>query len=217
MTELGLHLLFEDREAGGGSRSVSLFLPWQTVRGIRLGIPAPAEYPPPAEEGELPSAPQVAGEAEDPIPGWLSGVRTTERNRPNATTLDRVVPIVQKKSTDNLTVALVSLEVHEGGEGVLRYALAGRHEPRLHLETPEKGAIRVCKVDGESLPSFAGGGSAWDGGAEGEINLRDVPGGGTIEVEISHVETAGSLIGGNQGEEERSRWDGPWKFRFEVG
>ena len=49
--------------------------------------------------------------------------RTGEDWKPTATTIRRVVPVAQKRHASGLTVALSFLEIHEGGNGFVRFLM----------------------------------------------------------------------------------------------
>jgi hypothetical protein len=50
-----------------------------------------------------------------------------EHRRASARNLDRVVPVAQRQTVGEITVAITSLELFGEGVGILRYRISGSH------------------------------------------------------------------------------------------
>lgn len=203
-------VLSEISELGPGP---VLFCPWRSLRriGIRppwLGAPyeelEPGEEPREQEYYELyehREAPAGEAEFEPPL-----------RDEPSARSLERVVPIAQRLTVGEITVALASLELFGEGLGVLRYRVsyeAGMFEggiPEPQLVVREMGS-------GAELPWSPRGSESSDAEADGEVEVRGVPECGELEVEVSRL---ASLRFDGVREAEEDACDGPWTFRFTV-
>ena len=202
-------VLSELGELGPGP---AMFCPWESLRRVRerpWWLRPPHEEPAPDEpqEQEFFELREVTPEDEDP--------ETLERTRnASARDLDRVVPIAQRQTVGEITVALASFELFGEGLGVLTYRLSydrgmfagGIPEPQL--------VVRVVG-SGVELPWSRGSSGSSDTEADGEVEVRDLPEAGELEVEVTRLE---SLAFDEQvGEEVAEDFhDGPWVFRFSV-
>ena len=63
--------------------------------------------------------------------------------KPAATTLRRAVPVAQKRHAYGLTVALSFLEIHEGGNGFVRFLMCQDRPTRRRALTSPGLEIRV--------------------------------------------------------------------------
>jgi hypothetical protein len=175
-------VLSEIGELGPGP---TMFCPWDSLRRIRdrppwLRMPheepVPAEAPLEQEFYELYEHREASPEEIEPY---------VERRRASARNLERVVPIGQRRAVDEVTVALTSLELFGEGVGVLRYRISyevGMFEGEIPM--PE---LVVRDESGRKLPwSLQGGGSSTDE-ADGEVEVRDLPEAGELEVEVTRL------------------------------
>lgn len=71
--------------------------------------------------------------------------------KPAATTLERVVPVAQKRKASGLTVALSYLEVHEEGNGFLRFLMRQDRPTRWRALTMPRLEVRVRDGSGRPL------------------------------------------------------------------
>lgn len=125
------------------------------------------------------------------------------------------MPIAQKRMVGEITVALASLEIHGEGLGVLRYRISrgkGVLEGGYGIPVPE---LVIVHESGNALPwSWRGNGSS-DGEAYGEVEVREVPASGEIQIEVPRVATWTFDEGAGE-EVEVESYDGPWSFRFSL-
>jgi hypothetical protein len=182
-------------------RRIGIRPPWL---GAPYEEPEPGEEPREQEYYELyeyREAPAGEAEFEPPL-----------RDEPSARSLERVVPIAQRRTVGEITVALASLELFGEGLGVLRYRVsyeAGMFEggiPEPQLVVREMGS-------GAELPWSPRGSGSSDTEADGEVEVRGVPERGELEVEVSRL---ASLRFDGEREVEEDACDGPWTFRFTV-
>ena len=131
-------------------------------------------------------------------------------SRSNARTLQKVVPIAQRREAGGITVALSALELYEGGEGVLRYLIS--HDPKEAFEyggpEPEM-EIRdgSGRLYGWGLEGYSGGG----GEEEGALEVFDLPESGDLEVKVVRVVRTEPPDGAVSEARE-----GPWEFRLSL-
>ena len=116
-------VLSEVGELGPGP---TVFCPWESLHRIRE---RPPWLRPPREESEIDQ-----GEGYVEIRGGQVGEAGPQppverRREPSARTLERVVPVAQKQSVADVTVALTSLELYGVRVGLLRWrvSLGGGH------------------------------------------------------------------------------------------
>lgn len=113
--------------------------------------------------------------------------------RPAATTLERVVPVTQKRKASGLTVALSYLEIHEEGKGFLRFLMRQDHPSRWHALTMPR--LEVCVRDGSGRPLETqedGGGSSMLSSydsleSNASLLIFGLPNSGEIEIEVVRV------------------------------
>ena len=163
-------VLSEIGELGPGP---TMFCPWDSLRRVRerpWRLRPPHEEPgpdEPQEQGFFELREATADEAESPA----------ERERAAARNLDRVVPIAQRQTVGEVTVALASLD--------------------RELSWSPQGS----------------GGS--DIETDGEVEIRDLPESGDLEVEVTRL--ASLVFDEEAGEEvEADSCEGPWTFRYAV-
>lgn len=210
-------MLSEVDELGPGP---TMFCPWGSLRRVRDRPPwlrPPHEEPEDEpggsagrEEFELKEAPT---EEEAPEP-------PAERRRgPSARTLEHVVPIAQRRVVGDVTVALTSLELYGEGVGALRWRVslgedASQREPDFGFGMPEP-VFEIRDGAGRDLPWSPRGGDASDGESDGECEVRELPEGGELHIEVVRLATDaygpdGDYVG------EGLSLDGPWNFRFSL-
>ncbi len=201
-------VLSEISELGPGP---TMFCPWDSLRRVRDRLPwfmPPHEEPEPDEYYELYEHREVPPEEIEPEP-------SVERRRSSARNLDRVVPIGQRLSIGEVTVALTSLELFEEGVGVLRYRIsyeAGMFEGGYGIPEPD---LVIRDGSGRELSWSPRGSSSSESEADGEVEVRELPESGELEVEVTRLV---SLVFDEEvGEEvEEDFFDGPWTFRFSI-
>ena len=71
--------------------------------------------------------------------------------KPAATTLQRVVPVAQKRKASGLTVALSYLEIHEEGNGFLRFLIRQDRPTRWRALTTPRLEVRIRGGSGRPL------------------------------------------------------------------
>ena len=188
--------LSEIGELGPGP---TMFCPWNSIRDVRLQAPeSPAFY-----EGE-----EV---------GTLPYEETEEilrRFRPtSARNLERVVPVAQKLTVGEITVAITSLELYGEGVGVLRWqiSLEGsllRHGRDFDLS---EAWFEIWDGEGRDLPWSAQGAGGRSGEADGYVRVEELPDSGELEVEVTR------LVTDSYEDEEYAgngpSYEGPWNFR----
>lgn len=180
---------------------ITMFVPRDAIRRIR---------PRPTWEDMAPSVSQLV---EEPYPGVTrSPEPSPERIRPSAHALDRVVPIGQRRTVGEATVALISLELFGEGVGVLRYRIS--HDGSMFYGIPEPELI-VRDGSGRELPWAPQGSSSSESEADGEVEVHDLPEAGELEVEVTRLVSLGFDEEAREEIEEDS-YDGPWTFRFSI-
>ena len=142
-----------------------------------------------------------------------------EHWKPAATTLRRVVPVAQKRHASGLTVALSYLEIHEGGNGFLRFLFRqdrptrqrALSHPRLELHVRAGSSLPLeTQEDGSGSsmgPSYATLAS------HASLLVFGLPDSGDLDVEVLRVVELDEF---GRPYEEGPSWEGPWEFRFRV-
>jgi hypothetical protein len=198
--------LSEISELGPGP---TMFCPWDSLRRLR---DRPPFFMPPHEKPESDEYYELYEHREVP-PEEIEPEQPVERRRASARNLDRVVPIGQRRTVGEVTVALTSLELFGEGVGVLRYRIsyeAGMFEGEIPM--PE---LVVRDESGRELPWSLQGSSSGTDEADGEVEVRDLPETGELEVEVARLV---SLAFDEEAGEEvvEDSHDGPWTFRFAI-
>jgi hypothetical protein len=153
------------------------------------------------------------------IIGTLEEVRDDGSRRASARNLDRVVPIGQRLTVGEITVALTSLELFEDGLGVLRYSISyeeSMFEGGYGLRDIPMSELFVRDGSGRILPFSPLGAGASDSEADGEVEIRDQPEAGELEVEVTRLV---SVMFDEEGGEEvvvEDSFEGSWLFRFVI-
>ena len=129
-------------------------------------------------------------------------------SRSNARTLQKVVPIAQRREAGGITVALSALELYEGGEGILRYLIS--HDPEAAFEGggPEP-EMEVRDGLGRRYGWGPEGYSGGPGETEGTLRLVDLPDSGDLAgrvVRVVRTEPTDAAV--SEGRE------GPWGLRL---
>lgn len=150
-------------------------------------------------------------EREEPAEHW----------KPSATTLGRVVPVAQKRHASGLTVALSFLEVHEGGNGLLRFLFRqDRPTRRRALELPRL-ELRVRDGSGRPLDTVEDSSGSSMGpthatlASHASLLVFGLPDSGDVDVEVLRVANV-EMEGPRSIGEEGASWEGPWAFRFRI-
>jgi hypothetical protein len=204
-------VLSEISEFGPGPK---IFCPWDSLNRIR-GRPywmwMSHEEPEPGEAAQgreyYDLREFVAKEAAPEPP--------VELPRISARNLERVVSIAQRRTIGEVTVALTSLELFGGGIGVLRYRISyeeGMFEGGYHIPEPE---LIIRDGSGCVLPWSPRGNGSSESEAYGEVEVRDLPEAGELEVEVTRLVTL--EFAQEAGEEVvEDSFEGPWVFRFVI-
>jgi hypothetical protein len=153
--------------------------------------------------------------AEETAPDELA----ERRRETSARTLERVVPIAQRWSVGNITVALASLEFYGEGIGVLRWRVslgesALRRNPDLSFGIFEP-VFEVHDGAGRDLPWSPRSGGGHDGESDGAVEVRELPEAGEIEVVATRL-VADAYGSEREYEGEGPSHEGPWTFRFSI-
>jgi hypothetical protein len=203
-------VLSEIGELGPGP---TMFCPWDSLRRVRerpWWLRPPHEEPGPEEPRE-----QEFFELREATPEESAPEPPERRRRASARNLDRVVPIAQRRTVGEVVVALASLELFGEGVGVLRYRIS-QEEGVLGggFGSPEPELI-IRDESGRELPWSPRGSGGSDAETDGEVEVRDLPETGEIEVEVTRLV---SLVFDEEvGEEvEEDSYDGLWVFRFSL-
>jgi hypothetical protein len=135
--------------------------------------------------------------------------------QPSARILEHVVPIAQRETVGEVTVALASLELFGKGLGILRYRISyaeGMFEGGYGIPEPQ---LVIRDDSGRELPWSPRGNGSSGSEAEGEVEVRDLPEKGELEVEVTRLV---SLVFDEEAghEVEENSYDGPWSFRFSL-
>jgi hypothetical protein len=197
-------VLSEIGELGPGP---TLFCPWDTLKRVRDRPPwlrMPHEVPVPEE------VPQEQGfyELREATAEEVAPEPPVERRRASARNLDRVVPIGQRRTVGEVTLALTSLELFGEGVGVLRYRIS--YDEGMFYGIPEPELVIRDESDRE-LPWAPRGSSNSDNEADGEVEIRDLPEAGELEVEVTRLV---SLAFDEEVVEES--YEGSWTFSFSI-
>ncbi len=200
-------VLSEVSELGSGP---ILFCPWGSLRRVRGRLPW---FVPP--HGELEPGEQTPGsecyevyELGQPPAGEITPEPLLERREASATTLERVVPVAQKRTVGEITLALTSLELYGEGIGILRWLISHPSVSGSFMLEPD---FEFRDASGRVLPWSPRGAGASDTEADGEVEIRTLPGSGTVVVEVSRVAS-----GAWDGEAEGPSYDGPWTFSISI-
>jgi hypothetical protein len=186
-----------------------MFCPWASLRRLRDGPPffmSSQEEPESGEYYELYEHREVAPEEIEPEP-------SVERRRASARNLDRVVPIAQRQTVGEVTVAFTSLELFGEGVGVLRYRIS--YEAGMFEDGIPEPQLVIRDESERILPWSPQGGSASESEADGEVEVRELPETGELEVEVTRLVSL--VFDEEAGEEEvDDSYDGPWTFSLSI-
>jgi len=118
------------------------------------------------------------------------------------------VPVVHKVTVGGVTAALASVELHEGGNGVLRFLISSDTE-YLGMPEPEVSVRDEAGHRYETLPDRAS-----SSGNEVKVSMHalGLPEPAELEVEITRLTEFDHRHGGV----EVASWEGPWTFRFSI-
>lgn len=202
-------VLSEIGELGPGP---TMFCPWDSLKLVRNRPPwlrPPHEEPEPEEasqEQDYYELREVSAQEVAPEP-------PVERRRASARNLDRVLPIGQRLSVGEVVVALTSLELFGEGLGVLRYRISYA-EGLFGADIPMPEFV-VRDGSGRVLPWSPRGAGSSEREADGEVEIRDLPETGELEVEVTRLV---SLVIDEEAAEEvvEGSYDGPWTFRLSI-
>jgi hypothetical protein len=205
-------VLSEVGELGPGP---TMFCPWGSLHRVRDRPPwlAPPHEEPGPEEWEAYEMREISAEEAAPD-------EPAERSRePSARTLERVVPIAQRRSVGDITVALASLEFYGEGIGVLRWRVslgdaALRRDPDLSFGILEP-VFEVRDDAGRALTWSPRSGGGHDGESDGAAEVRELPEAGEIEVVATRL-VADAYGPEGEYEGEGPSHEGPWAFRFAI-
>lgn len=112
---------------------------------------------------------------------------------PAATTLRRVVPVAQKRKVSGLTIALSFLEIHEEGNGYLRFLMCQDRPRRWRALTTPRLEVRILDGSGRLLETREdGSGSSMQSSyatleSDASLLVFGLPESGYIDVEILRV------------------------------
>jgi hypothetical protein len=205
-------VLSEIGELGSGP---TLFCPWDSLKRVRERPPwlrLPHEEAEPGEE---------LREEEYYGPGVPAALRHPPREppfirRPSARILERVMSIGQRRTVGEVTVALASLELFGEGLGVLRYRVSSNEESMFEggYGIPEPELV-IRDGSNRELPWSPQGSGSSDSEVDGEVEDRDLPESGDLEVEVRRLV---SLVFDEEAGEEvaEESYDGPWTFSFSI-
>lgn len=127
--------------------------------------------------------------------------------------------MAQKRKASGLTVALSYLEIHEGGNGFLRFLMRQDRPTRRRALTTSRLELRVRDGSGcplETLEDSSGssmGSSYATLASHASLLVFSLPDSGDIDVEVARV--VGLDMTGRPREGGAS-WEGPWTFRFRI-
>lgn len=145
--------------------------PWTSVRDVKLQ----SSSRPPFDDDEFGMlAPHGEPENEANVPDRLP--------QTSARTLERVVPVAQKSSVGGITVVISSLEIYEGGIGVLRWQVHfGEDQLRYggDFGIPEP-YFEIRDSEGHTLPWAPQGGGASGRDADGDVRVGELPDAGVV-------------------------------------
>jgi hypothetical protein len=200
-------VLSEIGELGPGP---TLCCPWDSLKRVRDRPPWLRML---HEEPELGEEPQEAeyyelyewrdASAEEVMPEPPPGRQLSARN------LERVVSIAQRRTVGEITVALASLAFFGEGLGVLRYRISYKEGIfECGILEPE---LVIRDRSGRELPWSLQGTSSSDSETDGEVEIRDLPETGKLEVEVTRLV---SLVYDEEVAEDS--YEGPWIFSFSI-
>jgi hypothetical protein len=145
--------------------------------------------------------------------------RPPEHWKPAATTLRRVVPVAQKREASGLTVALSYLEIHEGGNGFLRFLMRQDRPTSRRALTHPGLELRVRDGSGRPLKTLEdSSGSSMESSyatlaSHASLLVFGLPDSGDTDVEVLRVVELDEF---GRHREEGPSWKGPWTFQFRV-
>jgi hypothetical protein len=201
-------VLSEIGELGPGP---TMFCPWDSLRRVRE---RPPWLRPPYEEPGPEEAPleREFYELREATAEELAPERPVGRRETSARNLDRVVPVAQRQTVGEITVAITSLELFGEGVGVLRYRISYDGGTFYRLPEPE---LVVRDGSGREPPWSPQGSSSSEREADGEVEVRGLPEVGELEVVVTRLV---SLVFDEESREEvvEDSYDGPWTFRFSI-
>lgn len=187
--------LSETDELGVGP---TIFCPWESVHDVLLIPPEGLEALPDDEEAE-----ETNAASEEPPSA-------------SARTLERVIPVAQKLTTGETTLAIASLEVYENGLGVLRWQLSFGED--LTLDGADSGIpepwFEVRDETGRALSWTPRGAGASEREADGETQVEGLPESGELEVKVERLVT--DVYDDGMYRETETLLEGPWTFRFSL-
>ena len=131
------------------------------------------------------------------------------------------MPVAQKRHASGLTVALSFLEIHEGGNGYLRFLMRQDRPTRRRALGLPRLELRVRDGSGRPLETLEDGGGSSMGpsyatlASHTSLLVFGLPDSGDVEVEVLRVANVEMEDARSIGEEGAS-WEGPWVFRFRV-
>lgn len=202
-------VLSEIGELGPGP---TMFCPWDSLRRVRE---RPPWLGPPHEEPDEAYQEQEFFELREATPEETTLQPPERRRRASAQNLYRVVPVAQRQTVGEVVVALTSLELFGGGLGILRYRISqGRVAIGGGFGIPEPELV-IRDESGRELSWALRGSHASESEADGEVEVRDLPEAGELEVEVTRLATF--EFDEEAGEEVVTDfYDGPWTSRFSV-
>lgn len=208
-------VLSEVGELGPGP---TMFCPWDSLWRVRERPPwlAPPHEEEPAPEGPWPGEPYDLREV--PTGGVMPEPSPERHREPSARTLERVVPIAEKRTVGDTTVALTSLEVYGEGVGVLRWQASFGED--LFRSNPDFGfgipglELEIRDHAGRTLPWSPRGSHSGGEEADGDVEVWDLPESGNVEVVVPRLVADAYAYGEYQGE--GPSYDGPWTFSFSI-
>ena len=113
------------------------------------------------------------------------------RRQSSARTLERVVPVAQKRTVGDATAAISSLEIHGQGVGALRWRIsmgedALSAEPDFWFGTPEP-EFEILADGDRSLKWSPMGGGMNDRDSDGEAEVWELPETGELRVTVTRL------------------------------
>jgi hypothetical protein len=199
-------VLSEIGELGPGP---TMFCPWDSLRRVRE---RPSWLRPPHEEPEEARQEQGFFELREVTPEEVLPEPPEQYRRASARDLARVVPIGQRQTVGEITIALTSLELFGEGLGVLRYRISYGEGMFEGIPDPD---LVVRDESNRELTWSPRESSSSEREADGEVEVRDLPETGMLDVEVTRLV---SLVFDEETREEAAQnaYDGPWTFRFSV-